>query len=42
VTVGEGAVLGARSVAMRDLAAWSVYSGNPATVIGKRIIKDIL
>ena len=30
VTVGEGAVLGARGVAVRDLQAWSVYGGNPA------------
>jgi putative colanic acid biosynthesis acetyltransferase WcaF len=31
VTVGEGAVLGARGCAMRDLDPWTVYSGNPAT-----------
>ena len=30
VTVGEGAVLGARAVAFRDLAPWTVYVGNPA------------
>ncbi|MCC2975514.1 putative colanic acid biosynthesis acetyltransferase [Sphingomonas sp. PL-96] len=30
VQLGTGAVLGARGVAMRDLAAWTVFSGNPA------------
>jgi len=30
VTVGEGAVLGARGVAARDLAAHTIYAGNPA------------
>lgn len=36
VNVGEGAVLGARGVAMKDLAPWTVYSGNPAVEIRKR------
>lgn len=36
VTVGEGAVLGARSCAMRDVAAWTVCSGNPAQVLRTR------
>jgi putative colanic acid biosynthesis acetyltransferase WcaF len=36
VTVGEGAVLGARGVAFRDLEPWSVYAGNPARMIRKR------
>lgn len=36
VTLGEGAVLGARGVALRDLAAWTVYSGNPASVRRQR------
>lgn len=30
VSVGEGAVLGARAVTVKDLEAWSVYAGNPA------------
>ncbi len=30
VHVGEGAVLGLGSVALRDLKPWTVYSGNPA------------
>ncbi|WP_448658020.1 putative colanic acid biosynthesis acetyltransferase [Sphingomonas sp. CJ99] len=40
VTIGEGAVLGARAVAMRDLAAWQVATGNPATVIKERRFRD--
>ena len=36
VTIADGAVLGARGVAMRDLAGWSLYSGNPATKIRDR------
>lgn len=30
VSVGNGAVLGARSCAFRDLEPWTVYGGNPA------------
>ncbi|MBY6243411.1 putative colanic acid biosynthesis acetyltransferase [Methylosinus sp. Sm6] len=30
VAIGEGAVLGARAVAMRNLERWKVYAGNPA------------
>jgi putative colanic acid biosynthesis acetyltransferase WcaF len=37
VTVGEGAVLGAQAVAFRDLPAWSVHVGNPATFLKARV-----
>lgn len=36
VTVGEGAVLGARGVAFKDLAPWTVYAGNPARKVRMR------
>ncbi len=36
VTVGDGAILGARGVAMRDLDAWTVYAGNPAVELRRR------
>ncbi len=36
VQVAEGAVLGLGSVATKDLAAWTVYSGNPAQPIRQR------
>ena len=39
VTIGEGAVLGARGVAFRDLEPWSVYSGNPAQYLKTRVMK---
>lgn len=36
VTVGTGAILGARGVAMRDLAPWRIYAGNPAVPVRER------
>ncbi|GAA0452030.1 acetyltransferase [Sphingomonas molluscorum] len=36
VEMGEGAVLGARGVAMRDLAPWTFFSGNPAHALKPR------
>lgn len=36
VRIGEGAVLGARGVAFKDLEPWIVYAGNPAREIRKR------
>jgi len=36
VTVGEGAVVGARSTVMHDVAPWIVVAGNPATQRGVR------
>jgi len=38
VTLGEGAVLGARAVAFGDLEAWSIYIGNPARLLRKRVM----
>ena len=40
VEVGEGAVLGARSVAFRPLDPWTVYGGNPAKAIKRRVMRD--
>ena len=40
VTVGEGAVLGARGVAMRSLEPWTVYYGNPCTVLRQRAFRN--
>jgi putative colanic acid biosynthesis acetyltransferase WcaF len=30
VTIGEGAIVGARAVAMKDVQPWSIVIGNPA------------
>ena len=36
VTVGEGAVVGARSSVYKNVEAWTVVGGNPARFIKKR------
>ena len=40
VTVGEGAVVGARAAVFKDVEPWTVVGGNPAKFIKKRIIQD--
>jgi putative colanic acid biosynthesis acetyltransferase WcaF len=36
VTIGEGAVLGARGVAVKSIAPWQIHGGNPAKLIRER------
>lgn len=36
VTVGEGAIVGARAVAVRDVDPWTIVSGNPAQPVKER------
>jgi len=36
VSIGEGAVLGARGVSFRDMDPWMVYAGNPAKPVRPR------
>lgn len=38
VTIGEGAVVAARAVVVRDVAAGDVVAGNPCRVVGRRRI----
>jgi putative colanic acid biosynthesis acetyltransferase WcaF len=38
ITIGEGAVVGARSVVCKDVQKWSVVGGNPAKFIKSRVI----
>jgi len=38
VTIGEGAVVGARACVFKDVEAWSVVGGNPAKFIKRREI----
>jgi len=38
VKVGEGAVVAARAVVVKDVPAWSIVGGNPCRVISHRIL----
>lgn len=40
VTVGQGAVVGARTCVFKDVEPWTVVGGNPAKYIKKRIITE--
>lgn len=40
VTIGEGAVVGARAVACGDVPPWTVVVGNPAKPLKKRTLLD--
>lgn len=39
VTIGQGAVLGARACTFRDLDEWTVYVGNPAKAVKERKVR---
>ena len=40
VTIGEGAVVGARAAVFKDVEPWTVVGGNPAKEIKKRVIVE--
>lgn len=40
VTIGRGAVVGARAAVFKDVEPWMIVGGNPAKPIKKRVIKD--
>lgn len=40
VTVGQGAVVGARAAVFKDVEPWTVVGGNPAKFIKMRVIKN--
>ena len=40
VTVGEGAVVGARSTVLKDVPAWMVVAGHPPRVLRPRTLSD--
>jgi putative colanic acid biosynthesis acetyltransferase WcaF len=40
VTIGEGAVVGARAAVFKDVEAWTVVGGNPAKFIKKRVLDN--
>lgn len=39
VTVGEGAIVGARAVVSKDVEPWAIMAGNPAKFIRRRELK---
>jgi len=39
VTIGDGAVVGARAVVTQDVAPWTVVAGNPAKFIKQRVLQ---
>lgn len=40
VTIGDWAVIGAMSMVVKDVEAWSIVGGLPAKFIKKRVIRD--
>jgi putative colanic acid biosynthesis acetyltransferase WcaF len=40
VTIGRGAVVGARAVVVKDVPPWSVVAGNPAKVVRQRTLNE--
>lgn len=40
ITVGQGAVVGARSSVFKNVEPWTVVGGNPARFIKKRVLKE--
>jgi putative colanic acid biosynthesis acetyltransferase WcaF len=40
ISIGDGAVVGARSSVTRDVAPWTVVAGNPARLIKHRVIRS--
>jgi len=41
VRIGQGAVLGARASAFRDIEPWTVAGGNPAHTIKRRVVRGL-
>jgi len=39
VTIGDGSVVGARAVVVKDVEPWTVVAGNPARFIKQRILR---
>jgi putative colanic acid biosynthesis acetyltransferase WcaF len=40
ISIGDGAVIGARAVVTKDVEPWTVVAGNPAVVINRRHLKE--
>lgn len=42
VTIGDGSVIGLRSIVTKDVPPYSIVAGNPAKVVKKRFTEDII
>jgi virginiamycin A acetyltransferase len=42
VTVGDGAVVGARSVVAKDVPPYSIVVGSPVRIVRKRFSDDVI
>ncbi|MFY0256281.1 hypothetical protein ACDQ55_20265 [Chitinophaga sp. 30R24] len=40
VTIGEGAIVGAKAAVFKDVEPWTIVGGNPAKYIKKRVVMD--
>lgn len=40
VTIGEGAIVGARAAVFKNVEAWTVVGGNPAKFLKRRTVND--
>lgn len=40
VTIGSGAIVGARAAVFKDVAPWTIVGGNPSAIIGQRAKRD--
>jgi putative colanic acid biosynthesis acetyltransferase WcaF len=41
VTIGDGCVIGARSVVTKDMPAWTVCAGHPCKPLKERILQEV-